>query len=698
MHRGLCIALVVVLLALAAAIPATASVVVNEIMYNSSFSPDVEYIELYNTGPAAQNLGDWYLLDSDPAHNPLQRCYLSGTLGVGQYLVVAADTATFHGRFPGLVNLNPKGFDPGGLGFGLGNSSDAVKLYDDDDVLRDSVTYQDRGAWPTAADGHGSSLELINPFLDNTLASSWAASTPVGGTPGVVNSMYAANAAPICRNGARNVDLPTSADAVTVTVYASDAEALPASVALWVDAGSGYASTAMLDDGLHGDGAAGDSVYGAVIPAHGNGTLVRYYAVATDAIGQMEAWPTDAPADYRAYTVGYAPPVLVVNEVVASNVTGATDELGEHEDWVEIHNPGASAVDLGGMYLTDELGNGNKGEIPAGVSIPAGGYLVFWLDDSLSQGPRHMPFKLTAAGEEIGIFGARDLGNTRIHGFKFGPVAPDVAIGFKPDYDGHTASNTIHAPDYLATPTPGASNATSAYYSPVCINEFHTTSAGGGVDDWVELYNRSASPVSIAGNFLSDNRTSNLKYRIPDGTTIAGHGFYVVNEVTLGFSFSSSGEVIVLTAPDSVSGLDFHDFTQQSPDVSEGRFPDGLGVWGRFATPTPGSANVSPIAILEPTLGSARGLVGRLSAAPNPSRARAEIRFALAGRDVVTAAVYDALGRRVRTLQHAALEAGDHIIRWNGDNDRGARVSAGAYFVRVSTPSSMKSLKVLMLK
>jgi hypothetical protein len=687
--------LTIAFVALLAAVPAGASLVINEIMYNSSYDPDIEYIELYNTGPAAVNLGDWYLLDSGAAH---PRCYLVGTLGVGQYLVVAADTTLFRAQYPSVANLNVNGFDPGGLGFGLSNSSDMVKLYDDNDYLRDSVAYLSTAPWPVEAAGLGPSIELVNPFLDNGQAANWSASTPEGGTPGTLNSKYAANAVPVCRGGRRSVDLPTSANPVAVTVTASDAEGALTGVALWLDTGSGFAATAMFDDGLNGDGAAADSVYGVIIPAKPNGTLVRYYAVATDAIGQTGAWPTGAPADYRAYTVGYTPPRLVVNEIVASNVAGVLDDQGEHEDWIEIYNPGTAAVALGGMYLTDDLDIGNQWEIPAGVSIGPNGYLVFWADDQVAQGPLHAGLKLSASGEAVGLFGARDLGNTRLSGFKFGPVAADVAIGFKPDYSGLTQPGVVVFPDYLATPTPGATNGTSAYYSAACINEFQTTSLGGGVDDWIELYNRGTAAVDLSGAFLSDNRTSNQKYQFPAGTILAAGHFLVLNELQLGFSLSSSGEVVVLTAADGLSGLDFYDFTQGQPDTSEGRAPDGYGHWARFPTPTPGAPNIGGVAVEEPGPGSLPGILGALKVVPNPFSSATEIRFDLGRRDAVTAAVYDAAGRRVRLLHRGVLEAGSHVLRWDGDNESGARVASGTYFTRVSTDASMRSYRMLLLR
>jgi hypothetical protein len=680
--------------ALLSARPAGAAVVINEIMYDSNYSPDIEYIELYNTGPTAQNLVDWYLLDNSSAH---PHCNLVGTLGVGKYLVIAADTALFHAKFPGLANLNPNGFDPGGLGFGLGNSGDQVRLFDDDGHMRDSVQYQTSGDWPADAAGHGPSCELVNPVLDNTVGTNWLASIPVGGTPGTVNSVYAANAAPVSDNGKRSVDLPKAADAVTVTVRAVDPENHLTGVVLWVDLGSGYVSQTMYDDGLHGDGAAADSVFGATIPAQPTGHLVKYYAMATDILSQTNTWPDGAPAEYRAYTVGYVPPVLVVNEVVADNTGGVFDDHSEREDWVEVYNPGSVAVDLAGMYLSDNLGNENKWQIPAGVSIGAGAYLVFWADDDTLQGPMHAGFKLSASGEEIGIYSARDLGNTRIHAWKFGPVAANVAVGFKPDYPGTTPAGVTYAPEYLATPTPGASNATSAYYSPVCINEFQTTSLAGGIDDWIELYNRGASTYDLSGAYLSDNRSSNLKYKFPAATTLGAGQFLVVNEATLGFSMSSSGEVIQLTAADSTSGLDFFDFKQQSPDTSQGRIPDGTGRWAKFPTPTPGAHNAGALAV-EPGAAPGAAALSALRVVPNPFSSSTEIRFDLGRREAVTAAVYDAAGRRVRVLRRGVLEAGSQVLRWDGGQESGARAGIGLYFVRVSTAASTKTSPMILLK
>ena len=690
LHALLLLALITMTLA---AVPARAAVVINEIMYNSNFSPDIEYVELYNTGPAAQNLGDWYLLDNGSAH---PKCYLVGTLGVGQYLVVAADTALFKARFPSVTNLNVNGFDPGGLGFGLGNSGDQVRLFDDNSHIRDSVQYATSGDWPADANGHGPSLELVNPLLDNSVGTNWLASTPTGGTPGTVNSRYAANAAPVCDNGSRSVSLPKSTDAVAVTCRAVDPENHLIGVTLSVDIGAGFAGQPMYDDGAHGDGAAHDSIYGAVIPAKANGTVVKYYCTATDNLAQFNTWPDGAPSEYRAYTVGYVPPRVVVNEIVADNINGVLDDTGAHSDWVEVYNPNSTALDLSGFYVTDNLGNGNKWAIHAGTTIAAGGYLVFWADGDTTRGAMHADFKLSSTdGEEIGIFTPRDLGDVQIDGWKFGPIAADVSVGYKPDYNGVPVAGARFAPDYLATPTPGASNNTSAYYSPVCINEFQTTSLGGGTDDYIELYNRGASTYDLSNCYLSDNRTNNTKYQFPAATTLAAGQFFVINESVFGFNLGTTGEVIVLTAADSTSGLDFYDFTQEAPDTSEGRAPDGTGRWAKFHPTTFGAPNVGPLAV-DPAA-AIRVALGALKVTPSPFRSNTQIGFDLGRAGAVNVSIYDAAGRRVHQVFNGSLSAGHYSMPWNGRDDSGAGLRSGVYFLRVAAGPVSKSCRMLLL-
>ena len=75
------------------------------------------------------------------------------------------------------------------------NDGDTVTLIDQFGQTVDVVSYSDgfQGSddlWPQGADAEGSTLELINPDLDNSVPQSWQASFVVpGGTPGYQNSV-----------------------------------------------------------------------------------------------------------------------------------------------------------------------------------------------------------------------------------------------------------------------------------------------------------------------------------------------------------------------------------------------------------------------------------------------------------------------------------------------------------------------------
>lgn len=68
--------------------------------------------------------------------------------------------------------------------------------------------------------------------------------------------------------------------------------------------------------------------------------------------------------------------------------------------------------------------------------------------------------------------------------------------------------------------------------------------------------------------------------------------------------------------------------------------------------------------------------------APNPSRGNVALRFTLPRAGSADVAVFDALGRRIRTLAHGALPAGTRTLAWDGADERGAHAAAGVYFVQ----------------
>jgi len=69
---------------------------------------------------------------------------------------------------------------------------------------------------------------------------------------------------------------------------------------------------------------------------------------------------------------------------------------------------------------------------------------------------------------------------------------------------------------------------------------------------------------------------------------------------------------------------------------------------------------------------------------PNPFATSTTFHLALPVSERIELAVYDLLGRRVRTLQQGLMEAGAHALAWGGDDDAGGPVGGGVYFAHLT--------------
>ena len=139
---------------------------------------------------------------------------------------------------------------------------------------------------------------------------------------------------------------------------------------------------------------------------------------------------------------------ITINEVLASNGSTNTDpDYGSNSDWIELYNAGQTDASLGGWSITDNLSKPKKYVLPDGTTIKAGGYLLIWCDD-MGTG-LHAGFKLSADGEEVGLF---DADGKMADSMTFGPQYCDISFGRSKD----NAAVTV----FFMTPTPGAANTT----------------------------------------------------------------------------------------------------------------------------------------------------------------------------------------------------------------------------------------------
>ena len=157
-------------------------VVINEINYRSSnsFNPE-DWVELHNPTNNTIAIGSWAFKDNN--YYNIFTLPEDIVLLPGNYLVLCRNSNAFSQLFPSVFNF------VGDFEFGLNGDGELVRLFDSNGLLIDTVEYDDITPWPIEAGGTGSTLELINPFRDNTLGENWAASIG-NGTPGEENSVY----------------------------------------------------------------------------------------------------------------------------------------------------------------------------------------------------------------------------------------------------------------------------------------------------------------------------------------------------------------------------------------------------------------------------------------------------------------------------------------------------------------------------
>ncbi|MFO1490058.1 MAG: CotH kinase family protein [Kiritimatiellia bacterium] len=155
------------------------NLVITEIHYNplarSGFADtQLEFIELKNRGAASLSLsGVAFSAGITFAFAP------GSTLGPGQFVVLASDTAAFSAVYSGVT--------PAGAYTGqLSNGGETVTLTDGLGGVITSVTYDDAAPWPLTPDGSGPSLVVVdpNPVPPQNNAAAWRASTNPHGSPG----------------------------------------------------------------------------------------------------------------------------------------------------------------------------------------------------------------------------------------------------------------------------------------------------------------------------------------------------------------------------------------------------------------------------------------------------------------------------------------------------------------------------------
>jgi len=83
---------------------------------------------------------------------------------------------------------------------------------------------------------------------------------------------------------------------------------------------------------------------------------------------------------------------------------------------------------------------------------------------------------------------------------------------------------------------------------------------------------------------------------------------------------------------------------------------------------------------------------------PNPTSGSTTVSFELSAPAAASLVVYDATGRRVTTLHSGRIGVGHHEYRWDGKDDSGRLVTAGAYFIRLESGGGSQTAAVIITR
>ena len=268
---------------------------------------------------------------------------------------------------------------------------------------------------------------------------------------------------------------------------------------------------------------------------------------------------------------------LVINEV---------EQDGSPSDWIELYNKSADPVDASGLILRDDKTGPDFVTIPDGTTIAGHGFFAI---DTGEMG-------LGKGGDSARLFASVEA-TVPISSYTW-TAGVDTTWGSCPDGAG----------TFVATvsPTKGAANdckAPAPAYDSLVINEIEQD---GSPSDWIEVYNTGAVAVDASGLVLRDDKNpaavdaAGKNYvLVPQGTTIASHGFVTIDTGDMGLGKGGDAARLYLPADGIFPGtganaIDSYTWTVAA-DETLGRCPDGIGEFLDTDGPTRNAANNCPV-------------------------------------------------------------------------------------------------------
>lgn len=207
-------------------------------------------------------------------------------------------------------------------------------------------------------------------------------------------------------------------------------------------------------------------------------------------------------------------PSIFINEVLTASTP-------PQQDMIELFNPTAAPVNVGGWFLTDDSGAPFKFRIANGTTIGAGGYITFNESQFNAAPGSATSFSLSSQGEQVYLFSGNATTNLTgySHGFNFDAAPPGIPFG---RYINSVGEEQF--PAQLST-TSNAPNA-GPRVGPVVLNEIHYHPATNG-DEFIELRNVTGATVDLfdPANPTNTWRLNGLDYPFPEGLSLAPNAY-----------------------------------------------------------------------------------------------------------------------------------------------------------------------------
>ena len=219
---------------------------------------------------------------------------------------------------------------------------------------------------------------------------------------------------------------------------------------------------------------------------------------------------------------GPAPAPVVINELLTHT------DLPQ-VDGIELLNPTAADVNIGGWFLSDDFASPKKFRVPDGTVIPAGGYVVFYESNSFGIGPNG--FAISSKGDETYLYSGNGTNLTGyLQGYSFGAAENGISFGR------YTNSQTnVHFVAQSALSL-GAANA-APKVGPVVISEFNyrpdemVLGVDNTIDEFIELANLTDSNVPLFDPANPSNTwrlRSAVDFDFPPAVTLPARGHIVI--------------------------------------------------------------------------------------------------------------------------------------------------------------------------